>query len=181
MEFFIGLNGFDYLLLAIVGLSLLLGIKRGFVTELVALFIWIAAFFLSLYFSSDVASHLSFVSSDPQTASLVGFILIMIAAIIIGAIVNFIVSAASRGDGKGVIDRLIGAVLGLCRGAVMCFVIVFILMQTNWVGANWFNESRYAPMLANIASYVDKDLVDQKKNGKKKTSSAAWSQIFGKS
>ena len=63
---------FDYLVLGIVGASVLLGLWRGVVSELLALAAWVLAFFAARMFGTTVAAWLSHSVADPLVRQGVG-------------------------------------------------------------------------------------------------------------
>ncbi len=56
----LGLGELDWLFVIIIVISTLLGVSRGMVREIFALVGWIAAFFISIYYSAALAEVLPF-------------------------------------------------------------------------------------------------------------------------
>ncbi|KNC65048.1 bacteriocin production protein, partial [Pseudoalteromonas rubra] len=52
----------DYAIFAIVGISTVFGLMRGFVKETMSLVVWIGAFFISSLFYQYLATFLTFIS-----------------------------------------------------------------------------------------------------------------------
>jgi membrane protein required for colicin V production len=119
------MTGFDYGVLAVLGLSLLWALLRGFVRELVSLLGWIAAFVLSSLFAQDVARMFP-ESLGPLLASLLAFMAIFIGVWIISGLIGLILSSLIKAVGLGWSDRLLGAVLGLLRGLVIVLILVML-------------------------------------------------------
>lgn len=119
------MTGFDYAVLTVLGLSLLLALLRGVVRELVSLAGWFAAVALSLLFTQTIADMLP-KSLGSFLASLLAFLGIFIAVWILSGFIGLLLSKLVKAAGLGWADRLLGALLGLIRGAVIVLVVVML-------------------------------------------------------
>ena len=59
------MTAFDYIVLAIVAASVILGVWRGVVGEIIALVAWILAFFAARWWGDEVANSVLNAISDP--------------------------------------------------------------------------------------------------------------------
>ena len=73
---------FDYAVLTALGLSLLVGILRGLMREMVSLAGWIAAFVLATAFSGIVSAHMP-ESLGPMLSGLLAFLLVFIGVLVL--------------------------------------------------------------------------------------------------
>ena len=119
------MTGFDYAVLAVLGMSLLWALLRGFVRELVSLLGWVAAFVLSSLFAQDVARMFP-ESLGPMLASLLAFLAIFIGMWFVSGLVGLVLSSLVKAAGLGWTDRLLGAVLGLLRGLIIVVLAVML-------------------------------------------------------
>lgn len=116
---------FDYSVLAILGLSFLVGVLRGLMRELISLAGWIAAFVLATLFSSEAARWMP-ESLGPMLAGLLAFLAVFVGVLLVALFVGLIVSLLVRAAGLGVVDRMLGGVFGLVRGMVIVLVAVML-------------------------------------------------------
>ena len=116
---------FDYGVLTVLGLSLLLGALRGLMREMVSLAGWIAAFVLSTAFSGIVAAQLP-ESLGPLLSGLLGFLLIFIGVLLVSGMVGLVLSLLVRAVGLGFLDRLLGAAFGVVRGVAITLLAVLL-------------------------------------------------------
>jgi len=119
------MTGFDYAVLAVMGLSLLWALLRGFVRELVSMIGWVAAFVLSIMFTQALAVMLP-ESLGPLLSSLLAFVAIFIGVWVISGLVGLVLSKLVRAVGLGWGDRFLGGLLGLVRGAVIVLLAVML-------------------------------------------------------
>ena len=116
---------FDYAVLTVLALSLLLGALRGLMREMVSLAGWIAAFVLATAFSGIVALQMP-ESLGPLLSGLLGFLLIFIGVLLVSGVVSLVLSLLVRAVGLGFLDRLLGAAFGVVRGVAITLLAVLL-------------------------------------------------------
>lgn len=131
----------DYFIIAVIALSALISLFRGFIKEAFSLFIWIAAFWLSLTFFRDVSDYLVQWISLPSARLGIAFALIMISVLIIGGLVNFLLSQLVEQTGLSGTDRVLGVFFGIARGAVIVAIIILLAGLTPLPEDPWWRES----------------------------------------
>ncbi|OGA17077.1 MAG: hypothetical protein A3H33_12055 [Betaproteobacteria bacterium RIFCSPLOWO2_02_FULL_65_20] len=116
---------FDYAVLTVLGLSLVLGAFRGILRELVSLSGWIAAFVLATAFSGIVAGQMP-ESLGPLLSGLLAFALIFIGVLLVSGVIGLVLARLARAAGLGFVDRLLGATFGVARGAAIVLLVVVL-------------------------------------------------------
>ena len=116
---------FDYGVLTVLGLSLLLGAIHGLMREVVSLAGWIAAFVLATAFSGIVAVQMP-ESLGPLLSGLLSFLLIFIGVLLVSGMVGLVLSLLMRAVGLGFLDRLLGAAFGVVRGVAIALLAVLL-------------------------------------------------------
>ena len=116
---------FDYGVLTVLGLSLLLGALRGLMREMVSLAGWIAAFVLATAFSGIVAVQMP-QSLGPLLSGLLSFLLIFVGVLLVSGMVGLVLSLLVRAVGLGFLDRLLGAAFGVVRGLAIALLAVLL-------------------------------------------------------
>lgn len=120
------LNGLDIGLLVILGLSALLGVWRGFLTEVMALGIWVAAFWLSFAYGSDIAELYVPVMDGVTVRWVAGYVSVFLVTLILGGLVSWLLRKLIASTGLSGTDRLLGLGFGLLRGAALGCALVLI-------------------------------------------------------
>ena len=138
---------FDYGVIAIVGASLLLGLWRGVVGELIALAAWILAFFAAREFGADVGQGLFTGIADPAIRTLAGWAAVFVAVLVIMSLGRLAASSMIRALGLGLSDRLLGLVFGLVRGLFIVLVLVAVGGMTALPQQAWWAQAQLAPPL----------------------------------
>lgn len=141
------MTAFDWAVLAVAGLSLLIGLWRGVVSEVLALAAWVAAFFAASHFSGNAAALLTGAIKDKTLSQVAGFVLVFIVVLLLFALVRLLAKQLLQAVGLGPVDRLLGGVFGLVRAAVVLVCLVALGGLTALPQQAWWREANLAPPL----------------------------------
>ncbi|HHH35951.1 MAG TPA: CvpA family protein [Gammaproteobacteria bacterium] len=114
----------DYALLAVVLLSALLGLFRGFVKEVFSLGSWVLSLWAALRFGETAAGHLQAAIGIEALRHAAGFAVVFAAVLILASLVGRVLAALVRTSILGGTDRSLGVLFGLLRGVVLALVLV---------------------------------------------------------
>ncbi|TSA12700.1 MAG: CvpA family protein [Betaproteobacteria bacterium] len=121
---------FDYAVIAILGLSVLLAAYRGVVREITALAGWAAALILSTLFAQELAQLLP-ASLSHLLRVIIAYVVIFLGALLLSGLIGMVLAKLFHAAGLGFTDRAVGALFGLLRGAVIVFVGVMFAGLTE--------------------------------------------------
>jgi membrane protein required for colicin V production len=138
---------FDYVVIGIVGLSLLFGLWRGVVGEVIALLAWVLAIFAAVEFGGKVGQMLFTGIADPAVRMLAGCVTIFVGVLVVMALVRMAVRSMVKALGLSVSDRLLGMVFGLVRGVLVTMVLVGLGGMTAAPKQAWWRDATLAPPL----------------------------------
>ncbi len=144
---------FDYAVLAIIGLSVLLSIIHGFVRELLALASWVMAFVAAQTYVTAVATLLPAAISGPSLRLLAAFMIVFLVVLLAMTLLASAVSRLVRRAGLGMVDRTLGAAFGMVRGlAIVMLAVLLAGMTTLPKQPEWRDAMLSAPLeaLANV-------------------------------
>lgn len=148
----------DILIIAIIALSAVISLIRGFVQEALSLATWIAAFTLAWLFFRSLSMELSPWIDVPSIRLGVAFVLILIGVLILGAIANHFMKILVTTTGLSGTDRMIGIFFGMARGAVMVAILVLLAGLTPFPNDPWWHESRLIPYFQEMALWLKRFL-----------------------
>lgn len=148
------MNWADYTILAMLGLSVLMGLWRGFIGEVLALAVWVCAFWVAWVFGPPLAERFSASISTPSARVLLAYAVCFVAVLIAGAIFTFLVRKLVEGSGLSGSDRLLGMVFGLVRGVALVVLVVVLMGFTPFPRDPWWSESRLLPSFENGAQWL---------------------------
>jgi membrane protein required for colicin V production len=142
---------FDLSVIAVIALSTLLAFVRGVIRELVALIAWVAGFVAAIAFAQPVGGYLPDIAGHPAVRYIIAFALIIIAALLLGALIAWPLANAIRAAGLGFADRFLGSIFGLARGVLLVVAFVLGAGLTGLPRSDWWQNSALAPPLVTAA------------------------------
>lgn len=141
------MTAFDYGVLAVIAASVLLGLWRGVVSEILALVAWIAAFFVARAEAAVVANWLSGHIAEPGMRLAAAYVLVVVVVLLVFAIARKLISLMLKVVGLGLLDRLLGAAFGVVRGILVVLGAVLVAGMTPLPKAEWWQDAMLAPPL----------------------------------
>ena len=139
------LNVFDWILVAIITVSSVFGLLRGFVKELLSLASWVAAFFVARLFSFKLSNFMVDWIDQPQFRVIAAFVILFAVTLVVGALINNVFSRLVSATGLTATDRLFGMVFGIVRGGLLVIVLVSLLLLTPVSNDQWWQSSLIIP------------------------------------
>lgn len=146
----IDLNWADLTLLGIIAFSSLISVLRGFTKEALSLIIWVVAFIVARSFQGQAQTLLAPFIDDPVMLLIAAFASLFVATLLVGAVLSYLASFLLKVTGLSTLDRVLGVVFGMARGAVVCVAIVALLRHTPWANEVWWSDSKVIEQLSVI-------------------------------
>ncbi|RIA37137.1 membrane protein required for colicin V production [Hephaestia caeni] len=166
-----GLTTLDILVLLLVGGAAVLGLMRGFVTEVLSLFAWVAIVFVLKLFHTPLAAMLAPVVGTVGGAAVLAFVLIAGVTWFGGRMVANALGRRTRNSIVGPVDRALGFGFGALKGLILAsllFLLAVLVLDTTGGGPTerpgWLTQSRSYPLL-NATSASIADFVDRRRHG----------------
>lgn len=148
------MNWADWVIIAILIVSSLISIKRGFVKEALSLINWVLAFFIAVAFRDIFSSLLVDYISAPSVRDMVSFAALFAATLIVGAMVSNLIAELVRITGLSGTDRTFGMVFGLLRGFIVVMAIILLVPSVVPIDKDgWWKESFLIPELLELEGW----------------------------
>lgn len=145
---------FDYAVLAILLMSVVVSVLRGLVREILSLIGWIAAFVVASLFAGDVAKLLA-PTLDPQGLGLIAaFLLVLVGMALVSAIVGWGVMKAVAAAGMTLADRGLGGLFGLARGLVIVVALAMVCGLTPIPKQPFWKQALLSPLVETLVETV---------------------------
>lgn len=148
MDIITQMNWADWVVVAVIVVSALLSLRRGFVKEALSLVTWVAAFIVARVFTDNLSVLLADYIDTPSARVIAAFAILFVLTLIVGALINRLISLIVEATGLSSTDRLLGMVFGVARGGLLIVVIVALLGMTPVVQDRWWQESELIPHFA---------------------------------
>jgi membrane protein required for colicin V production len=154
------MNWLDWALVTLLILSSIVGLTRGFFKEIFALIIWVIAIVCANVFSHQLEPLLTPFIASPSLRALAAFSGVGITVLILGALINYLISLFTDSSGMSAINHFLGMLFGFIRGVLIIFVLLIYL--PNYIPVKqyaWFQQAQtisyfvpYQALVKNAAS-----------------------------
>ena len=145
----------DYIIVAALVLSTVFGGIRGFLRESVALLGWLVGLWLAWRYADRVEPYLGGAIRDtllqPWMARALVLLAVVVAAWLLGSLLSYLVQRSGLTLGM---DRLLGALFGVVRGAVIVGFVVMLGQAAELQREEWWLSSRLMPLGQEMASIL---------------------------
>ena len=120
----------DWIFTGIVAVSLLVGLWRGLVFEVLSLVGWVVAFFMAQWLAVSVSVQLPLQGLSDPVRYAVGFALIFLVCVVAAGLLASLSRKIISVAGLLPIDRLMGAAFGALRGLVILLAVAVVIDLT---------------------------------------------------
>ncbi|TNF87558.1 MAG: CvpA family protein [Gammaproteobacteria bacterium] len=144
----------DLVIIGIIVLSALISLIRGFVKESISLITWIVAAVLAFRYFSPMAELLEPFVDSPTIRNVAAFAILFIFTLVVGAIVNFIMSQLVSKTGLSGTDKALGVVFGAARGVLIVSMVVLLASLTPMPEASWWQDSATVGFFQQLAEWI---------------------------
>ncbi|MFC2973511.1 CvpA family protein [Azotobacter bryophylli] len=143
----------DWVMIAIIAVSSLISLKRGFVKEALSLVTWIIAGAIAWMFGGAFSHYLAPYVATPSLQVIAACGILFVVTLLLGALVNFLISELVRVTGLSGTDRVLGMVFGAARGALLVVVLVGLLSLAPVQQDMWWQQSSLLPHFLIVADW----------------------------
>ena len=146
---------FDYAVLVIIGISILISLMRGAVREILSLLGWVLAFYVARTYAIQVVPLLPYDIPSEKLKMLAAFIIVFLAVLLITSLISIALSGLLKEIGLGWLNRLLGGVFGFFRGLLIVTVLMILAGMTQLPkDERWTNAMFSAPLEALVKTVL---------------------------
>jgi len=144
------MNWLDIAILSVIGLSALISLVRGFAKEALSLIIWCGAFFIASQYYAKLAVYFTNIKDD-MVRNGAAIAALFVATLVVGAIVNYVISQLVQKTGLSGTDRILGVVFGALRGVlIVAAALFFVDAFTALPDSEWWRGSQLVPEFSRV-------------------------------
>lgn len=146
---------FDYAVLIIIGLSIILSVMRGLVAEVLSIIGWVAAFYVAITYSSQLIPILPADIPTDSLRVLAAFLVLFLATLLLATLLSIALSVIFKKISLGWLNRFLGTAFGILRGLLIVCILVFLAGLTEIPkDVRWRNAMFSAPVEALVISML---------------------------
>lgn len=150
------MQGADYIIVGVLAFSVVLGGVRGFVREIAALVSWIVGLWLAWRFSGFLLPYLGGALATPSQKAWAARVIVLLGVLIVGHLVGGVLAWITHtAAGLGLVDRLLGAVFGFCRGVVIVGFLVLVGRALDLEREPWWLHASLTPHAEAVGRWLD--------------------------
>jgi membrane protein required for colicin V production len=140
-------TSFDYAVMAVIGLSATRGMWRGLLAEAFGLIGWIAALFIAGHFVGVVVPYIpANWPGGALTQWLIAFLLVVAAVLLVSSVLSALLTRITEVTGLRGVDRSLGLLFGLARGAILVVVLVALAGLTELPQKEFWRNALLRPV-----------------------------------
>ncbi len=147
------MTSFDYTVLLIIGISIVVSMMRGAAREVLAIAGWLAAIYVAKTYAMQLMPLLP---SDIPTESLkilAAHVIVFFGVFLVASLLTIALSSLIKKIGLNWVNRFLGAFFGFARGLMIVCVLVFLAGLTSFPkDARWTNAMLSPPLEALVKS-----------------------------
>jgi membrane protein required for colicin V production len=155
------MNTVDIIVISVVAISTIIAFLRGFVREILTIGSWLGAGLVTLYAFPVLQPKFEQWISSKLAADIVGGIGLFLISLIIFSIISHMIARFVRGSALTAVDRSLGLLFGLVRGAILVSLAYMLLFAMD---PNLLRGARTTPMMARgaeiLRNLAPKELAD---------------------
>ena len=146
---------FDYIVLIVIMLSVLLGWWRGLVYEILSLFSWITAYFVAIAWVTEFTPFMPAVIENESLRSATAFVAVFVTTLILCGVAAWAINKLIKSFGLDWrTDGVMGAFFGLVRGLMLVLILVLLAGLTKLPQAPFWREALLSKPVQNVALLV---------------------------
>jgi membrane protein required for colicin V production len=139
------MNWFDYLLIALIAFSCVVGVLRGLLREVIALVTWIVAVWIAWHYADLLEPRLGGALANEGVRVWAARSILFLAVVLIGTCIGATVGHVVRLSIFSGTDRFFGGIFGFLRGLVMIGLLVMLCHALRLNGEPWWRGSTLMP------------------------------------
>lgn len=149
-----GIHWADIVILAIIGVSALISLLRGFLREMLSLLAWLLAFWIAFHFTPWAAGWLESVIEVPSVRFILGFAALFVVTLLSMSLIGHIIVKLVGKTGLTGTDRMLGLLFGMARGGVVVLLLVLLAGLTQVPQDPWWRQSNLLVHFQHAALWV---------------------------
>ena len=133
----------DWILLGVLLASMVVGLWRGLVYEVLSLAGWVAAFVVAQWWAPDVVGWLPWMKGASDSLQYaVAFTLVFVFTVFAAGLVSWLIKKLVETVGLRPVDRTLGGFFGLARGVVLLLALTVVLQLTGLSRDDWWSSAQ---------------------------------------
>lgn len=150
------LNWFDYTMLGLMALSVIISFFRGFVREAISVCVWVAGVLAAFKYAPLLEQHIHKITDWGMASYVLGFAVIFLSVWLVGLLFSLVIRSMTQGIGLGFADRLLGVCFGAVRGGLIVAMLLMFISMSPYQDKPAVTDSKIAFHLNSMIAMMDR-------------------------
>jgi membrane protein required for colicin V production len=155
------MTAFDFSVIAIIALSVLLGWWRGFMYELFSLIGWVVSYIVAVTFTAQATPYIPETVGSESIRSGVAFAALFVTTLVVSGIAAWLLAKLAKFAGLAGLDGKFGAMFGVLRGLLVVLALVWLGGLTKLPQQPWWRDAWTSKPLLQAALFAKDYLPDE--------------------
>jgi membrane protein required for colicin V production len=147
-------TGFDFVLLAILAISAVLGLLRGLLKEVLSLVAYASAFLAAIWWGPAVSDWFAQWITQPFVRMALAYLGVFIAVLLSIGFINMTLAALLSKTGLTPADHGLGALFGLVRGVLFVLILVILAGYTPLPEESWWKNAMFSKQVVGVVQQI---------------------------
>ena len=149
------MTSFDYAVLIIIGICIVVSMMRGAVREMLSIIGWFAAFYVAKTYATQLIPLLPQDIPSDALRVLAAFLILFLGVLLVVSLLSIALSSILKKIGLGWLNRFFGALFGFAKGLFIVCVLVFLAGLTSFPkDVRWTNAMFSSPLEALVKTVL---------------------------
>jgi membrane protein required for colicin V production len=149
------MNAADYLIIAALLISLVLGMVRGFMREALALLAWLGGVWLAWRYADAVKPLLSgMLAEEPQCTWVARGLIVAVVLLGVWILSEMLAYFIHQSGLSVTVDRVLGTLFGFIRGVVLVALLAMLGTLVRLDEARWWKKSQLLPYAVDVSHWI---------------------------
>ncbi|MEK6243533.1 MAG: CvpA family protein [Pseudomonadota bacterium] len=141
----------DYAVIGVFATSLVLGVWRGLVREVISVLGWVIAFLAANLLAGPLGPAMPQMIPSPELRVAAAYLAVFVSSLVVTSLVGLLLSKIVKAVGLGGVDRLLGALFGAARGLLIVLAVALLAGLTSAPRQPFWRDSASGPLLVQAA------------------------------
>lgn len=144
----------DIVIIATVIVSLLVGLYRGFIREVLSLLSWMVALWVAYRFAEVGAVFLESFIDQPAVRVVMSFAAIFVLCLLALSVLSYLIHRSMAFSAVAGVDRHLGMLFGILRGVIIVALMIMVATFMDFASQPWWKDSLLAGYFDPVVSLI---------------------------
>lgn len=153
----------DIIIIAFFAISILIGVYRGFVKEVLSVTSWVLAAVIAFKFGEQASVYVKpYIKQEPLDLA-VAYVAVFLLTLIAFSVISHIISQIFNSSGMTGFDRSLGSLFGALRAAIVIAILIMVGRFMALDNQQWWLDSGFLdyfePLVEWLKTFIPADIV----------------------